>query len=325
MSSTLKLQKRLAASVLGVGKRRVWLDPLEINEISMANSRKNIRKLVKDGFIIKKPKRMHSRARVRKRLEAKDKGRHTGFGKRKGTKEARMPQKILWIRRTRVLRRLLVKYRSQKKLDKHLYHELYMKVKGNVFKNKRVLMEHIFRAKTEKARAKHIEDQAAIHRQRNKAARERRNKRLLDRHRVQAEGMGAAPEPETPEEAGEEEEGDQKDDDETRLRKTSIKLHPFVDTFFKNRRPKEKEFMEHYVALASAKSFKIAQIQRRSIIRTLSQTQQRRKTDKDVVELEVVVKETEGADESVTVGDDVEQEDDDDDDDNVEIDDGADE
>lgn len=36
---SLKLQKRLAASVLGAGERKVWLDPNEINEISMANSR----------------------------------------------------------------------------------------------------------------------------------------------------------------------------------------------------------------------------------------------------------------------------------------------
>ena len=36
----LKLQKRLAASVLKCGKGKVWLDPNEVNEISMANSRK---------------------------------------------------------------------------------------------------------------------------------------------------------------------------------------------------------------------------------------------------------------------------------------------
>lgn len=36
---SLKLQKRLAASVLKCGKGKVWLDPNEANEISMANSR----------------------------------------------------------------------------------------------------------------------------------------------------------------------------------------------------------------------------------------------------------------------------------------------
>jgi large subunit ribosomal protein L19e len=184
----LKLQKRLAASVLGCGKKKVWLDPNEINEISMANSRKNIRKLIKDGFVIRKPPKMHSRARVRKRLEAKRKGRHTGPGKRKGTREARMPQKVLWIRRLRVLRRLLKRYRAQKKIDKHLYHELYMKAKGNVFKNKRVLMEYIFRAKSEKQRTKTLEEQSAAYRARNKAARERRAARIVEKHRLAVTG-----------------------------------------------------------------------------------------------------------------------------------------
>lgn len=36
---SLKLQKRLAASVLKCGLRKVWLDPNEVNDISMANSR----------------------------------------------------------------------------------------------------------------------------------------------------------------------------------------------------------------------------------------------------------------------------------------------
>lgn len=35
---SLKLQKRLAASVLKCGRGKVWLDPNEGNEISMANS-----------------------------------------------------------------------------------------------------------------------------------------------------------------------------------------------------------------------------------------------------------------------------------------------
>ena len=38
MGVSLLLQKRLAAAVLKCGKRKIWLDPNEVNEISMANS-----------------------------------------------------------------------------------------------------------------------------------------------------------------------------------------------------------------------------------------------------------------------------------------------
>eukprot|EP00300_Choanocystis_sp_HF-7_P013817 c18461_g1_i1.p1 GENE.c18461_g1_i1~~c18461_g1_i1.p1 ORF type:complete len:186 (+),score=22.05 c18461_g1_i1:59-616(+) len=181
---SLKLQKRLAAQVLKCGKRRVWLDPNEVNEISMANSRQNVRKLVKDGFVIRKPQKMHSRARVRKNLEAKRKGRHTGTGKRKGTRDARMPTKVLWIRRQRVLRRLLRKYRDAKKIDKHIYHDFYMASKGNQFKNKRVLMEAIHKAKNEKLREKAVAEQAEAHKVKARAARDRKQQRKEDKSKA---------------------------------------------------------------------------------------------------------------------------------------------
>ena len=84
--SSLRLQKRLAAGVMKCGKNKVffsrvwpdftykivqffayngllqvWLDPNEINEIANANSCQNIRKLIKDGLVIKKPVAVHSR------------------------------------------------------------------------------------------------------------------------------------------------------------------------------------------------------------------------------------------------------------------------
>merc|ERR1711957_1157945 len=166
----IKLQKRLAADVKKCGRGRIWLDPNEMNEINMANSRFNIRKLIK----------MHSRFRVRKNLDAKRKGRHTGVGKRRGATEARMPTKVLWLRRQRVLRRLLRKYRQQKKIDKHLYHYFYVRAKGNCYKNKRVLVEAIHKMKSEEAKAKSVQEQNEARKEKARATKSRKVARKDD-------------------------------------------------------------------------------------------------------------------------------------------------
>jgi len=173
----LRLQKRLAATVLKCGKKRVWIDPNETNEVALANSRKNIKKLFKDGLIMKRQVGMHSRSRCKRVHEAKRKGRHQGLGKRRGTRNARMPTKILWMRRQRVLRRLLKKYREAKKISKDIYHYFYLHAKGNIYKNKSVLVEAIHKMKQEKIRENQLAEQQEARRIKAAAKKQQRNHR----------------------------------------------------------------------------------------------------------------------------------------------------
>ena len=179
--SSLKLQARLAMDILGCGRKRVWLDPNEAQEIANATSRKAVRKLVKKGWVMKKPVKVHSRARWRVRKEAKALGRHMGPGCREGTREARMPSKNIWMRRLRVLRRMLKKYRKEKKIDAHQYRQLYVKAKGNVFKNKRNLMEFIHKLKNEKKKERQLAEQLKAKRAKEQALREKARKSELKR------------------------------------------------------------------------------------------------------------------------------------------------
>ncbi len=175
--ATLRLQRRLAASVLKCGRKRVWIDPNETSEVALANSRKNIRKLFHDGLIMRRHVTMHSRSRVQRHEAEKRKGRHQGTGHRKGCKEARMPGSVLAMRRTRVLRRLLKKYRDSKKINKHIYHQLYLGCKGNQFKNKSVLMEAVHKMKAEKIRDSEIDAQREARRAKNTVRKDKRSAR----------------------------------------------------------------------------------------------------------------------------------------------------
>ena len=107
-------------------------------------------------------------------------GRHSGHGKRKGAKDARMPQKVLWMRRQRVLRRLLRKYRDAKKISNDIYHHFYLGSKGNLYKNKTVLIESIHKMKQEKIREKQLAEQREARRLKNVVKKEKRVQKKIE-------------------------------------------------------------------------------------------------------------------------------------------------
>ena len=137
--NTLKMQRRIAAELLKCGENRIWIDPERVDDVASAITREDIRRLIKEGVIKKKPVKGQSRYRARRRHEQKKKGRHRGPGSRKGKKTARMGKKEVWIKTIRALRKELRKLKEQKKIDRKTYRMLYIRAKGGQFKSKHQL------------------------------------------------------------------------------------------------------------------------------------------------------------------------------------------
>merc|ERR1711902_167010 len=149
----------------------------------MANTRTAVRKLIRDGFIIKKPQKIHSRFRARQRAIEKKKGRHLGHGSRKGTRNARCSSEMLWMKRQRAMSRLLIRYKLAGKIDRKMYHRYYLKAKGNSFKNKANLIERINRELNEKKRNQQLLEQYKVRREEvlaRKLDKEKRKQKFLD-------------------------------------------------------------------------------------------------------------------------------------------------
>ena len=71
---SLSSQRRLAAEILKVGEGRVWIDSNRIEEVEIAITREEIRKLIHEGAIRSLPKKGVSRTRARVIHEKRKKG-----------------------------------------------------------------------------------------------------------------------------------------------------------------------------------------------------------------------------------------------------------
>ena len=131
----LRLQRRLAASILKVGEGRIWIDPTAVDEVANAITRQDVEELIEAGLIKRKPVKGTSRARARVREIKRKKGRRRGHGSRKGAKGARMSRKEQWMKRIRALRRRLRELKESGEIDRKTYRLLYRKAKGGAFRS----------------------------------------------------------------------------------------------------------------------------------------------------------------------------------------------
>lgn len=130
---SLKSQRRLAAQVLKVGANRVWIDPERNDDVEVAITREEIRKLVHEGVIKALPKKGISRVRARVLHKKKKKGLRRGPGSRTGTARARISKKEAWMRRIRALRRRLREWKAKRAVTESSYRRLYTLASSGVF------------------------------------------------------------------------------------------------------------------------------------------------------------------------------------------------
>ncbi|MFA5930970.1 MAG: 50S ribosomal protein L19e [archaeon] len=141
--------KELAAVILKVGEGRVSISTEAVTKVAEAMTKDDIRALVAERLIKKKPSSQQSKGRARVTQAQRKKGRGRGAGNRSGTKKVRSDQRKEWINKVRAQRRTLKELRASNPtaVKEKGYSNIYKKIKGNFFKGKKYLTEYVEGAK----------------------------------------------------------------------------------------------------------------------------------------------------------------------------------
>lgn len=152
--------QRLARRLLSCGRNKLWIDPNEKERVAAAQNYEHVKQLVADNIIIRRRDKVNSRAHARELAEGRAKGRRMGLGKRKGTKKARLAPKEIWMKNIRSMRKTLKDLKKKGELAGEEYRSYYVQAKGNLFKNKNIMLDAIMKKKAEVARMKELGMQA---------------------------------------------------------------------------------------------------------------------------------------------------------------------
>jgi large subunit ribosomal protein L19e len=139
----LKLQKKLASNILKSSPKRVKFEKELLDEIKDSLTKDDVRGLIKRNLITLNKKKGVSRSRAKKRKIQRVKGLQKGAGKRKGTANARTPEKEIWMNKIRLQRTFLKELFDKKYLTPQTYRNLYLKAKGGFFRSKRHIKIYI--------------------------------------------------------------------------------------------------------------------------------------------------------------------------------------
>ena len=124
--TNLSSQRRLAAQIMKIGKNRVWIDPKRVDDVDVAITREEIRKLIHEKIITSLPEKGVSRSRAKIVIEKKRKGLRKGPGSKTGSPRAKITKKEAWMTRIRSQRKRLRELKTNRIIMESTYRKIYM-------------------------------------------------------------------------------------------------------------------------------------------------------------------------------------------------------